>query len=406
MRYRDDTFEISELLADEEERKTEWMNNNIYRNIQFEGKSSTNKIEFLDTEISIIKDKEQNYQLVSDIYSKKTDTHQYLSPTSCHPPENKENIPYSVIHRIRRNCSDNVENDENFKKQAIMYKAYLMKSGHKPSDIDDHFVKILKYERKDLLIEKSSQKKKKGKLRNKKIRIITDYEPKFPSISKALKELEPMIMRDPLLKKALPAGTKNIQICFRRKGKNIKEHLATAKINSTEREVEIGEQSTCGKGCQYCPLIHETSGNIFTSAATKRTYKLKQRVNCECKWCVYLVTCKRCVEQGVGSTKVLKSRISNYKSTILNRRQGKCGIDHHFLQEDHTWDDFQIQVIAKMTKEPNNKRQEKEAYTRLRQFEGYWQTQLVTMEPFGMNEIDELHRNRYSQEKPAFSYNY
>ena len=149
-------------------------------------------------------------------------------------------------------------------------------------------------------------------------------------------------------------------------------------------------------------MLEETNGASFRSNKTRRTYKLRQAMNCESTWVVYLVTCKKCSQQGVGSTKTLKSRIANYKSVITRRKSGKCGIDHHFLQKDHSWNDFSIQVIAKMTKEPQRKSQEEAAYSRLRQFEGYWQMQLATIDPDGMNDISEFHRNRFAQEKPAF----
>ena len=399
VRYRDDTFEISELSEQQENAKTEWLNNNIYKNIKFEGKTSKDKIENLDTEISIEPDHNGNLRLVSDIYSKKTDTHQYLSPASCHPLENKKSIPYGVIHRVRRNCSDNVEGDTKFMNQAVNYKAYLMKSGYKPQDIDNQFVKILKYKRKDLLKEKS---KKKKRTRNKKIRFITDFEPKFPSIANALKELEPLLLSDPLLKKMLPNGMRNIDVCYRRGGKNIKEFLATARVNKGETRLQLGGQTGCEKECHYCAYMIEMGGSTFRSNKTKRTYKLRQAVDCNAKWVVYMVTCKKCGEQGIGSTKTLKSRIALYKTTIQNRKQGKCGVDHHFLQQDHSWEDFSIQVLVKMMKEPKRKSQEKDAYTRLRKFEGYWQVQIATIAPDGMNTINEFHRNRYAQDKPSF----
>jgi hypothetical protein len=122
-------------------------------------------------------------------------------------------------------------------------------------------------------------------------------------------------------------------------------------------------------------------------------------------WVVYLITCKKCAAQGVGSTKTLKPRIAKYKTTITRRKTGDCGVDWHFLKDDHTWEDFEIQVIAQLEKIPRNKAQEKEAFCRLRRFEGYWQMQLSTIAPHGMNEISEFHRNRFSQEKPAFNQN-
>ena len=405
MRYRDDTFELSEYNEEIEKEKTTWMNDNIYRNIKFEGKSSKDKIEFLDTEIAIEKDQHGEYKLITDMYAKKTDTHQYLSPKSCHPRVNTQSIPYSVIHRIRRNCSDRAVNDNKFRNQAVMYKAFLMKSGHKESDIDNQFVKILTRKRENLLVERSTNRKKKK--RKHQIRFITDYEPKFPSIRNALKELEPKIRGDALLQKMFPAGVKDIQISERRGGKNIKEILAKSKINALEERSGIGYQSECGKvwrgvECVDCQFLRETSGNSFASTVTGRTHYIRQIVSCISWWIVYLVTCKKCNIQGVGSAKECKKRLANYRSVINNKKNASCGIEHHFCQEDHNIHDFSFQIIAKLEKEPKNKNQMAGAYRRLRTFEGHWQIQLSTIEPHGMNTIDEYHRNKYSYDKPAF----
>jgi hypothetical protein len=172
------------------------------------------------------------------------------------------------------------------------------------------------------------------------------------------------------MNKMLPKGLQNIQICHRRKGKNIKEILATAKVNQEGRRDQEGEQTSCGK-CVYCPLLKETEGSSFRSNNTNRTYKLRQKVNCNAMWVVYLITCKKCAAQGVGSTKTLKPRIAKYKTTITRRKTGDCGVDWHFLKDDHTWEDFEIQVIAQLEKIPRNKAQEKEAFCRLRRFEGW-----------------------------------
>ena len=68
------------------------------------------------------------------MYSKQTDIHQYLRPNSCHLKNQTENIPIGVAEIIRTNCSDNIINDITFKRRAIEYKAYLVKS-EKDTDI-------------------------------------------------------------------------------------------------------------------------------------------------------------------------------------------------------------------------------------------------------------------------------
>ena len=57
------------------------------------------------------------------VYSKPTDTNQYLLPSSCHPPHVTKSIPYSQALRIRRICST----DKSLKKRLGQLKNNLKK---------------------------------------------------------------------------------------------------------------------------------------------------------------------------------------------------------------------------------------------------------------------------------------
>ena len=140
-RYRDDSFSIFLQSSREREiEKTNWMNDNIVKNkIKFTMECSQNEMVFLDTKIIATPISEKQVVITTDIYSKKTDTHQYLNPNSCHPKSQIMSIPIRVADRIRRNCSDNVINDSTYRERLIEYKAYLMKSGHSEKDIDNAF---------------------------------------------------------------------------------------------------------------------------------------------------------------------------------------------------------------------------------------------------------------------------
>ena len=127
-------------------------------------------------------------------------------------------------------------------------------------------------------------------------------------------------------------------------------------------------------------------------------YRIRQIVNCTSRMVIYLVTCFKCIIQGVGSTDVFYTRMGNYKTNIM-KKKGSCGIEHHFKKPGHSYEDFNVQIIAQLENVPMNR---KEAFQRLRSFEGYWQVELCTLEPNGMNTIDEFHRNRYAQDKPSF----
>ena len=53
--------------------------------MKFAMECSQDEMVFLDTKIVAIPIAEKKVAITTDMYSKKMDTHQYLSPTSCHP---------------------------------------------------------------------------------------------------------------------------------------------------------------------------------------------------------------------------------------------------------------------------------------------------------------------------------
>jgi hypothetical protein len=75
--------------------------NNVHPTIQFTLETSRNNISCLDTYTTC-----ENGIMSTDIYNKPTDTHQYLSPQSCHPKHCSKSIPYSQALRIKRICSN------------------------------------------------------------------------------------------------------------------------------------------------------------------------------------------------------------------------------------------------------------------------------------------------------------
>ena len=86
--------------------------------------------------------------MIPEIYSKGTDSHEYLNPNSTHPLSVTKNNPYSVALRVRRNCSDREVDDKLFVNNLIQYKAYLIHSGYGEEAIDKQFIEVAKMKRK------------------------------------------------------------------------------------------------------------------------------------------------------------------------------------------------------------------------------------------------------------------
>ena len=66
----------------------------------------------------------------------------------------------------------------------------------------------------------------------------------------------------------------------------------------------------------------------FKSTATQKEYTIRQSVNCESEWVIYLGTCLKCKGQYVGKSKTkMKTRHSNHKQEV---KKQIGGLGHHY----------------------------------------------------------------------------
>ena len=83
--------------------------NGLVPGIRFKPKIREDKIDFLDTTVTI-----ENGYLITSPYSKTMNSKQYLIPSSVHKENVVDNIPKTVGLRLRRLSSDRVEGDRIF----------------------------------------------------------------------------------------------------------------------------------------------------------------------------------------------------------------------------------------------------------------------------------------------------
>ena len=224
-RYRDDTFDVSTNTSIEEQHLiNEWLNNNVYKGkIKFKLDCDPKSIPFLDVRVNLI-----NGFLLTETYSKDTDIHQYLHPSSCHPQHIFKGIPKALGIRITRNCSDRYEGDLKFIENLREFKGYMITSGYKEEVVDQAFGKLANMSRNSILWKKTSVTRKKRNAR--KYRFVTSHEPAFPDIKQIVLKHQHIILDADELKKVFPNGAKDFQVSERRKAKNLKELLAKSKI--------------------------------------------------------------------------------------------------------------------------------------------------------------------------------
>ena len=87
-------------------------------------------------------------------------------------------------------------------------------------------------------------------------------------------------------------------------------------------------------------------GDSFACRVTGERYKIRHKINCEIKNVIYLVECKQCGKQGIGSTEDFRPKTSNYISQILMKRATCKSVRHFYVTQGHSVKDFSIKGIV------------------------------------------------------------
>jgi hypothetical protein len=127
--------------------------NSIHPSIKFRHEVSKTKISFLDTTTTV---KEGN--MTTDLYSKPTDKHQYLSPSSCHHKHCFKSIPFSQAIRLKRICST----VETTKQRLWDLRHHLKRRGYNDKVIVSGFSKASEINRNNLLEYKEKKDQQTG----------------------------------------------------------------------------------------------------------------------------------------------------------------------------------------------------------------------------------------------------
>ena len=346
--------------------------NQAHPSIKFTADWSREKINFLDVQVI-----REGDRLISDLFTKPTDTHQLLHRTSCHPGHTKKGIPYSQALRIRRICSE----DRFFDDRAGELKGWLCNRGYGENEVLEQISKVRGHDRLSLLDRQPKTKD------DKRITLVLTYHPALNKVYEILKENSKLILVDDEHKEVFQ---NKIFLSFRR-AKNLKDQLVRAKLPSVgEPPLAKGTYRCNGrKSCQICNVI--TEGDSFENSDENRSFKnFSGRYNCNSENVVYLLQCEVCSKKYVGSTKTkFRQRFNVYKSYFRSyaRKHNEGSLDRgklipqanffsHFFEGNHNG---KFEVRVKMIDGADN-------VFSLRRKELFWQYRLGTFLPKGLNE--------------------
>ena len=358
LRYLDDIFCIWTQGREKLEEFFSFLNE-FHPTIKFTMEQSTDTINFLDVKVT----KVQN-QLETDLYTKNTDTHQYLHASSCHRNTHKKSIPYSQAVRMKRICS----NQEQLQNRLSELESWLVKRGYKAEKIRPEIHRVDELDRDQLLL-------KRPKNPDQLITLVLTYHPSLNKVYEILKQAHRHVLKSPKLSIILPTPPR---LAFRN-AKNLKDRLVRSKLQSLVRQ-EPGNYPCKASNCHICYILARDQN--FISTNTNETYVMNFRFDCNSMNVIYLLTCKVCHMQYVGSTiSKFRKRFNQYKSNFTLYNEGRRDLMQlkffeHFSENNHNsnYTDLKVQIIDHC--DPNNKEVR----------ENFWINKLKTMHPNGLNQ--------------------
>lgn len=220
---------------------------------------------------------------------------------------------------------------------------------------------------------------------------VVDYNPRLPSLNKFIQKSLYKLYQDEQMRKCFPEGS---LLVSHKKAPNLKQILVDQrynqrnKVSNPQGALVTNEEKgifLCNRKCQLCQNGHLITGKHFRCSVTKKKYSIKQHLDCNVRNVIYLITCKTCQKQYVGSTTNFKARCTLYKSDIKLVKKS-CSCVQHF-GKTHSWSDFQIQPIEKvyLSEELNDSEKEKKLLAR----ERHWMAELRCIY-LGLNDRNDL----------------
>ena len=283
-RFRDDIFCLWNHSLEELQKFFEFMNNvDTTGKIKFTmAVVNESVLQFLDLRLHI----GEHSKICVDVFAKPTNSFTYVLPSTCNPKNNVNNVPKGIALRLRRICGT----DEKFDIPSSEYQNHLVARDYKPTLVKRQFHAIKN-------ISSRAARQVKPKVIKSNFNLIPVYNTVMKNLEKILNDNLHILYRDPDMKKAFPERT--VSVTYRR-GKCLKELISPSLYPRTVTEsaswVSKGNESRCDKCKNYMVFKNE-----FTCTATGKTYKVRGDLTCKSDNVIYLICCKKCKQQYVGS---------------------------------------------------------------------------------------------------------
>ena len=299
LRYIDDIFSV---LTHGEDKPDEFLErlNSFRSNLNFTLEHSEQEINFLDVTVQLC-----NNKFVTQLYCKPTDIHQYLHYNSLHSEHMKKSSVYSQGLCIKISCSEVTTLANHFKD----LKSWFCGRGYLQNMVTEQLARVRYRNREDILRTNDYVNKEIG------VPLVVTYHPHLNALNKIIRRNLKHLYADQLVRSVFtPAPF----ISFRTT-RNLRIHLVYSKLYPLKRTTAFYKCNTLR--CQVGKNVKECYK--FSSHVTKETFKINHCFDRNSKCLIYLMFCKVCGKQYVGSiTERFRFRWNNYKSCQRKAERG------------------------------------------------------------------------------------
>ena len=201
------------------------------------------------------------------------------------------------------------------KKRSSEYQSYLIARDQKPSIVKKQFSEVKKETRSEARQKQTKQDKVSD------LKFITTYNPALPNIHNIIQNNLSILHTYENLKKIFPS--KSIKTLYRTE-KNLKEILSPSLFLARPTNSE-----SCITSCKKCGICKHYMLTDNKFKVTGRFYNVRGNLSCNSSNVIYLISCKNCEDQYIGSAIDLKARFRIHKSDIKTKKD-RCDTARHF----------------------------------------------------------------------------
>ena len=289
-------------------------------------------VHFLDITATVSGDR-----IATDLFAKPTDTHQYLLPSSNHPPHVHQHLPYGLAVRI---CT--IVSDETARlKRLGELKNFLLQREYPVTLVEDQLAKAQTLPRDELLVRRPNPS------HAKRTPLVCTWHPCLPPLTTLLKQAFPILgssetLRDmvdlPVVAYRRPKNLRDLLICTKGKSNQSPTVTTGSSASKDQPDEAYGTFQCRAPRCKTCSMIAPTPhpNDVTWSPTSLHPRRKDQRYTCVSTSVIYCVSCSAatCNSVYVGETGCpLRTRMTQHRAAIKNAEDTPVGV--HFNQQGH-----------------------------------------------------------------------